>query len=272
MKIFLISALVILLFLSGCAITRTANILKTETGQKLRSEQIEIKPPRTKLPLGEKLTYQVSWLGVPVGIIVASTASKLEEINGRKAYKVQVIAETIGFCNAIYKVKDKFISYIDVETMATLRHEVYRRDGRYKKDAITDFNQQKHTAHFKNLLDKSEKTFTIPENSQDTLSACYYFRLLDIEQGDRVKYFVVNNEKNYELFGVVEKKKFIKIKDIGNYESFFIQPYAKELGGEEVRKGKVSGYFNADQDRIPLLAIVEAPLFTKVTVSLSKIE
>ena len=234
-------------------------------------KEIIIDSPQTRLPENEYLKYTVRWLGIPVGYITASIKG-VRILNNRQAYVLEVVVKTNAFCSAIYKIDDRYLSYMDVEDFYTLRHEVYRREGRYKKDAITDFDQVNHRAHFKNLLDGSEKDFDIPPGVQDTLSACYYFRLLDIEQGDRVKYFVVNNEKNYELFGVVEKKKFIKIKDIGNYESFFIQPYAKELGGEEVRKGKVSGYFNADQDRIPLLAIVEAPLFTKVTVSLSKIE
>lgn len=263
------------LFISGCATTytaRTTDVYKTEKGQKIYSKEIEIKAPPTKLPLGERLTYEVRWLGIPVGTIIASIGPELEQINRQMAYKVRIVVQTNNFCSAIYKIDDEFVSYIDIETMTTLQHKVHRREGRYKKDAITNFNQQKHIAHFKNFLDKSEKTFKIPKNSQDTLSACYYFRILKLKLGDRIKYFVVNNEQNYELFGVIEKKRFIKIKGLGDFESFFIQPYAKKLGGEKVKKGKVSGYFSSDEKRLPLLAIVEAPLFTKVTATLSKIE
>lgn len=265
----------VFLFVSGCAATyavKSSRASKIEKGEKLYSKEIQIKKSPEKLSLGETLTYQVKWLGVPVGEIIASVAPKLEQVNGRSAYKVSVIAKTNNFCSAIYKVEDKFISYIDTETMTTLRHEVYRRDGRYKKDAITDFDQTAHTAHFKNLINKEEKTFTIPEKTQDTLSACYYFRILELKLGDRVEYSVVNNEKNYTLFGIIEDKKFISIKGLGEFESFFIQPYARVLGGEQVKKGKVSGYFSADEKRLPLLAIVEAPVFTKVTVTLAKVE
>ncbi len=273
-KITIIAAYVIFL-LSGCATDyslRTASVLKPETGQRIHSKEIQIKAPPKKLALGEKLTYQVRWLGIPVGSIIASIAPQLKQINGCSAYKVKVVVRTNDFCSKIYKIEDEFISYIDAETMTTLRHKVYRREGRYKKDAITDFNQQKHIAHFENFLDKSEKTFKIPESAQDTLSACYYFRILKLKLGDRIKYFVVNNEQNYELFGVIEDKKFIKIKGLGDFESFFIQPYAKTLDGKKVRKGKVSGYFSADEKRLPLLAIVEAPMFTKVTATLASIE
>lgn len=266
---------IVFLFISGCAtdyIAKATDVFRTEKDEKVYSEQIEIKAPPAKLPLGEKLTYRVRWLGIPVGTIVASVAPELEQINGRNAYKVKVVVRTNDFCSAIYRIEDEFTSFIDVQTLATLRHKVHRREGRYKKDAVTDFNQKEHIAHFENFLDKSKKTFKIPEDTQDTLSACYYFRMLKLKLGDRIKYSVVNNEQNYELFGVIEKKKFIKIKELGNFESFFIQPYAKVLGGEKVKKGKVSGYFSSDKKRLPILAIVEAPLFTKVTATLFKIE
>ena len=273
-KIGIIAAYVIFL-LSGCATDyslRTTSVLKPETGQRAHSKEIQIETPPKKLTPGEKLTYQVRWLGIQVGTIVASIAPELEQVDGRSAYKVKVTVQTNDFCSAIYKIEDEFVSYIDAETMTTLRHKVHRREGRYKKDAITDFDQQKHIANFENFLDKSKKTFKIAESTQDTLSACYYFRTLRLKLGDRIKYFVVNNEQNYELFGVIEDKKFINIKGLGNYESFFIQPYAKVIGGEKVRKGRVSGYFSSDKKRLPILAIVQAPLFTKVTVTLSNIE
>jgi len=54
-------------------------------------------------------------------------------------------------------------------------------------------------------------------------------------------------------------------------EAFYVQPYAK-LKGKDVRKGRVSGYFSADERKIPLLAIVKAPVFTKVTAYLIDID
>ena len=49
---------------------------------------------------------------------------------------------------------------------------------------------------------------------------------------------------------LIEDKKFIKIRKLGSFDSFFIQPYARMLKGEEVKKGRVSGYFSADKKNI----------------------
>jgi len=208
--------------------------------------------------------------GHSVGTITASVKG-IENIKGRDAYVLEVTAKTNNFCSAIYKVEDRFVSYMDTEHFYTLRHEVYRREGKYKKDAVTEFDQVNHKAYFENFLDKSKKDFDIPPNIQDTLSASYYFRLLPVEIGKRIEYAVCNNESNYQLFGVVESKEYIRLPKVGKRGAFHIQPYAK-LKGEKVKKGKVSGYFSTDSKRIPLLAVVQAPMFTEVNASLEKIE
>jgi hypothetical protein len=214
------------------------------------------------------LDYEVKWVGIPVGNIKASIKG-IKKINDRDAYELEVVVKTNDFCSGIYKIDDRFVSYVDVENLCTLRHEVYRREGRFKKDAVTDFDQQNHKAHFKNFLDKSEKHFDIPAKVQDTLSACYYFRMLPIKIGDRIEYNVCNNESNYELFGLIKETQFIRIPKMGRVESFYIQPYAK-LKGEQVKKGRVSGYFGCDKRRIPMLAVVKGPIFTEVVAYLSK--
>jgi hypothetical protein len=233
-------------------------------------DQIVIEQVQSSLPEYERLVYTVRWLSVPVGRITA-TINGIKEINGRQAYEIEVTVKTNAFCSAIYRIDDRFISYMDTKGFHTLRHEVYRREGRYKKDAVTDFDHINKKAHFKNLLDESEKTIDIPYGVQDTLSACYYFRLLPVELDEKIEYAVYNNEDIYQLFGVIETKDFIRLPKIGRKAAFHIQPYA-QLQGEQVKKGRVSGYFGVESTRLPLLAVVQAPMFTEITASLDRAE
>ena len=234
------------------------------------ARDIIIEPAQLSLPEYEKLVYTVKWLGIPVGNITASVKG-IKNINGRDAYELEVRAQTNTFCSAIYKIDDRFISYMDIKGFYTLRHEVYRREGRYKKDAITDFDHENKKAHYQHLSGDSIKTIDIPYGVQDTLSACYYFRLLSLNIGDKIEYSVYNNEKIYQLFGVIEAKDYIRLPRLGKKAAFYIQPYA-QIGGEQVKKGRVGGYFSADSRRLPLLAVVQAPMLTEVTASLDSIE
>jgi|GEM_PF-413597 len=259
--------------LSGCVMSgRIENslILGEKGGLIKYARDIVIVTPDSRLPEYEKLTYEMSWMGIPVGTM-STAVTGIKNINGRDAYALEAVAKTNAFFSKIYKIDDRFISYMDIEKLHTLRHEVYRRDGSYKKDAATDFDQINHKAHFKNFLDKSEKHFNIPDNTQDILSACYYFRLLGLKVGDSVEYYVCNNEDNYHFLGLIQSKMFIRLPKIGENEAFQLLPYAK-LKGEKVDKGRVNAYFSCDKRRIPLSAVVKGPVFTEVGITLVKVE
>lgn len=234
--------------------------------QASETETEKISSPR--LPEGEELTYKIKWLGIPVGV-ATSRINGIKKINGRNAYELVITAKTNDFCSRIYKIEDRYVSYMDVEELYTLRHEVYRREGRYKKDAITDFDQVNHKAYFKHLFNGSKKVVDIPPRVQDSVSIAYYFRLVPVKLGEMKKFSVYNNESVYQIYGTIEKKVTIKVPYIGLKEAFLIQPYAK-LKGEEVRKGNARGYFSCDEKRVPLISIVKGPVFTEVVAYLVK--
>lgn len=226
------------------------------------AEEARIPPPAADLPEYEKTVFEVRWLGFKVGEITASV-NGIKKINGRDAYELEATAATNGFCSAVYPVRDRYVSYMDKEKFRTLRHEVYRREGRYKKDAITDFDLSSGKARFRNLLDGSTKTIDVPDSVQDPLSAAYYFRLIPVDIGKKVELYVYNNEQVYRLFGVADRVRTVSLPRLGKRTGFRIQPYAV-LDGDIVKKGAASGYFSCDRKRVPLLVSVKGPVFTEV--------
>jgi hypothetical protein len=241
--------------------------LKTRTAAGLSDTAIEA--PDKRLPERQELTFNVQWLGISVGKIITSIKG-IQNINGRDAYVLEATFQSNAFLSAIYKIEDRYVSYMDIEKLYTLRHEVYRRDGKYKKDAITEFDQDKHIAHFQNFIDNSRKDFAIPENVHDTLSAFYYLMLVPLKLQDKIELPVCNNEANYQLLGMVESLRMTKTPGAGEKKAFLIQPYAK-LKGEKVQKGNLKAYFSCDKRRLPLLAALQGPVFTEVTVVLTAV-
>ena len=229
------------------------------------AEEIRIEKSLHRLIVGEELTFNVAWLGVNVGTCVARVKGT-ETVGGREAYVVELTARTNDILSKLYPIDDKYTSYIDKEKFVTLKHVVRRREGRYKKDAVTIFDYTANKAYFSNSLDGSKKTFDIPGYCQDSLSAAYYFRMLDVKAGDKIEYKVVNNEQVYDIIGVIKNKAYVKVRD-KTYEAFYVEPYAK-LKGVKVRKGRAGCYFSCSPARMPVYGIVKAPLFTKVTAAL----
>ncbi|MBN1527313.1 MAG: DUF3108 domain-containing protein [Candidatus Omnitrophica bacterium] len=252
---------------AGCAASKAAVVKGSVVAadRKILAKDIAIEKAAAPFRVGEELTYEVAWLGIPVATVVARVKG-IERLEGREAYVVELTARTNAFCSKIYPVDDTYLSYIDKERYVSLKHVVRRREGRYKKDAVTVFDYNAKKAYFHNLCDGSRKTFDIPGDVQDSLSAAYYFRTVDAYVGQKVGYTVVNNEEVYNLFGLIEKKAFIKLDNV-TYETFYVEPYAV-LKGERVKKGNASCYFSCDNLRIPVYGMVKAPLFTKITAVL----
>lgn len=235
-------------------------------------KSLSIQNPDSRLPDYEKLTYDVRWLGMPVGTLTTSILG-IKNYKGRDAYVLETTMKTNAFLSKIYKIEDRFVSFMDVETLYTLRHEVSRSDGTYKKSSITEFDQTNQKAYCRNFIDKSEKRFDIPTGVRDVLSAYYFLRLLPLRIGDKIEFYVSNNEKNYQSFCLIQPKVLIRLPAFGKkeFEAFLIQPYAN-FRGAKVDKGNVNAYFSCEKRRRLLLAKVKGPIFTEVTIYLSKIE
>lgn len=261
----LVSILILNIICCGCATAKRTKHIKIGSQIKI-AKDIQILDTKQLFNVGEKMIFKIRWLGVPVGTVV-SEIKGIEIIRGRDAYRIELTAETNPVMSAVFPVRDKFISFMDVENLCSLRHEVNRKEGFYRKQAYTDFYPEQNSAYFKNLLDGSEKTFEIPANTQDTLTAFYYLRTLNIKLGDTVTYNIINSEKNYTIYGNIVKKEFIKIKKLGTFDAFLIKPKA-EIEGKETTRGSAIGYFSADNRRLPLVSTLKSYLFTKIVVTL----
>ena len=219
-----------------------------------------------KLPVKERVVFKIKWLGITAGEIVAEIKG-ITELRGRKAYLIEVSAKTTGFCSTLYRVEDRYVSYLDVEKLYSLRHEVHRREGGYKKDAVIDFDQDKHLAYLKNITDGSEKSFSIPTDTQDTVTASYVARTLDLTPGRNFNIKVCNSEKNYTIDLFIGKKiKMLVFGKKGLVDVVRLQPRA-HYKNNVVRDGRLSGYVEAASGHTPVFIVIKAPVFTRLTAT-----
>jgi hypothetical protein len=211
-------------------------------------------------PAGERLTYSIKWVGLPVGSI--TTLSKGDEnLNGRKVYVFEADVRIGGIVSVFFGAKVHFVSYVDVATLGVVRTMETRR-GHGDKDVVTDFDRAKKKAVVKDLRRKTEKTFDITPDMQDILSACFLMRQRPFKVGDRISYDVFHGEqKRHYLFWVSGRTK----------REFLAHPYAREEGGM-LDRGRVDAYFADDAVRTPRRAIVRGPVFGHVTITLARNE
>lgn len=270
-----ISTIAALALTMGCAssVQKEANLLlQFQNAPKINLSRAVSEDTNAlmKIPESEKLTYKANYLGMNIGTITAIAKGKTV-LNGRPVYQFEIHAQTNGFFSKVFKVEDKFVSYLDCKHLRVVRLEEHRREGNYKKDSTIDFDYEKGIAHFRNAIDKTEKFVKIPANVLDVVSANYVARTYAWSVGHVLEMDIYASEKVYNMFGIVKGKKEIRLPELGKQEAFLFQPYAK-LDGKDVKEGSATAYFSAERNLIPLMGLVKTPIFGKASIVLSKVE
>ncbi len=253
--------------IEGCA--GTGKVKPIEQDSSLQNEAVLNVMRQSKVPYKKRFTFLMAWNGIPVGSIVAEIP-KIIEYKGRQAYLVKLVTESNKFLSKIYRVEDTYISYVDVKKVHSLYFEADRKEGRYRKHVIVEYDFDKDEAVYTNLTDGSVKTCRIEKNVQDPLSAVCYFMTLPVEIGQKLDITINLNEKNFNVFVQVEKFDLIKLPGFGELPAYKMRPHA-ELNGQEYRKGRGWIYVSANDDRYPLYGVVRIP-FGKVTATLKSVE
>jgi len=215
---------------------------------------------KTHAGLRKILSYDIKWLGFHIGEAQLSI-SEIKQTGSNPIRVLEASVHTNNFLSKIYPVRDKYISHIDLARLCSIEYEISRREGRYRKDAVTIFDQDEHKAYFENFLDNSKKEFSIPSDAQDPLSALYCFMQKDIKNVDEITYKIVNNEKIYSIFVDIKKELLLnfKGKKILVYE---VVPYAI-IDDKRVSGGNLVCFVMKDTS-VPIRAILKGPIFTKI--------
>ena len=246
----------------GCSNVRT---------QKLNTASSEPSAPAVdrsafKIQEGEKLKFSVRWLGMEVGTAEA-VVKGIEEIKGRKAYHVQVIAKSNSLIDLVYPVRDEHHSYIDKDYFHSLRYEKILREGRYRADEVMEFDQENHTAIYFSRKNGSKKHMLTAQNVQDEISSAYWFRAQPMDVGDTIHIPAMSDEKNWDLQVKVLQRDKVKISDLGTFEAFQLEPNAT-FQGLFIRRAAIRGWISADEKRIPLMMKTKIPVLGTITVVL----
>src|SRR4030081_682185 len=124
---------------------------------------------------GEEVTYTVyySLAGLYVSAGKATFSNTLERMNGRTVYHVVGDGSTNSSYEWMYKVKDRYESYIDTATLQPLKFIRNIHESDYKKYENITFNRGTNTAI------TTDGVFKVPDCIQDVISSIYYSRNID---------------------------------------------------------------------------------------------
>lgn len=229
----------------------------TNFAGKQRKRDIKIDKPAQTLTIGERLVFNVSWMGIPVGI---GTLEVKEEVKkaGRRAFHVIAIAETNDFLSKIYPVHDEVHSFIDAEDFYSLEFRKTLKEGRYRADERIVYDRQNQIGHYQSFRSGDKKLIPVPAKVHDFLSAFFWFRLQPIQVGQKLRTVVNSEEKNWDLeldvLGV-ETKYFRRNGSVG---TVVVEPKTR-LQGILYKRGQATVYFSCDRRRVPVWITLKTP-------------
>ena len=204
---------------------------------------------------GEQLTYNVfySVVGIYVNAGTATFTTSLEHVGNRPVYHVIGAGTSNSNYDWIFKVRDRYESYIDTATLQPLKFIRNIDEGGYKKYENITFNSQTNTAI------TNTGVFKIPTCIQDVISAIYYARNINFnayKPGDKVPFDMFLDNEIYHLYIRYLGKEVVKTK-YGKFNAIKFKPLLLKgtifEGGE-----KMTVWVSDDGNHIPLR--IESPI------------
>jgi hypothetical protein len=203
----------------------------------------------------EQITFTVYYAvaGIYINAGNAVFTGQLENINNRPVYHFTGEGKTNSSYDWIYKVRDKYETYIDTATLQPLKFVRNISEGGYKKYQNITFNKSANTAI------TTDGVFKVPSCVQDVVSAMYYARNVDLSQlkpDDKIPFSMFLDNEVYNMYIRYMGKEEIKTR-YGKFNAIKIKPLL--LKGEIFNGGEqMTVWVSDDANHIPVR--VESPL------------
>ena len=204
---------------------------------------------------GERLTYRVYYTvaGAYFGAGGAVFTNTLEHMIGKDVYHVVAEGKTFSFYDKVYKVRDRYETYIDTTTLQPYKFIRNVNEGGYKTYENVTFVKAASTAV------SSEGVYKVPLCVQDPMSAMSFTRNLDfsnLKPGDKVPFNMFLDRQVYSMYVRYMGREIIRTK-YAKFRAIKIKPLLINsnvfTGGE-----KMTVWISDDPNHIALR--VESPI------------
>ena len=209
----------------------------------------------TSFSSGERITLKVFYnvVGIYVDAGTATFTATLDNYNGKPVY--HAVGE--GWSNSsydwIFKVRDRYESYLDTATLKPYRFIRNIDEGGYKKYENASFNHEAQTVVTTHGVYKTKPCV------QDVISAVYYARNIDFEKykpGDKINLSLFLDDEIHEMYIRYIGKETIKTR-YGKFRTIKFKPLLIKgtifEGGE-----KMTVWVSDDGNKLPLR--IESPI------------
>jgi hypothetical protein len=206
--------------------------------------------------MGERLVFDISYGIITAGEAILSVP-EIVEIRGRKTFKVMFEVNSLPAFSWIYKVRDRYETYLDLEGIFPWRFEQHIREGGYSRDFTAEFDHRVLRAF------TSEGDYPIPRYVHDILSAFYYARTMSFDNmrvGQKTPLQNFYKDKTHPLDIKYLGRQKLSV-DAGSFNTIIVEPLVKE-GGLFKSDGRIIIWLTDDDRKMPVKVSTQVPIGT----------
>jgi len=202
--------------------------------------------------VGEFYKFKIHYGVVNAGF--ATLEVKEAVINNKKVFHAVGKGYTTGMTKFFFKVHDNYESYFDKETGNPYQYVRKINEGGYTKNQEGFFDWGTNHILVKDYKHKTNKTFIIPNNTQDLVSAFYYLRnypsIDKLKVGESISFYIFFDDEATKF-----KLKFIGRENIqtkfGTLPTMVFRPFV-QAGRIFKEQESLTVWISDDDNKIPL--------------------
>ncbi len=222
--------------------------------------------PAFSFPANQTLTYSVDWRVFPAGI----ATFHLEQAGDME--RIVATGQSIGAVNLLFRVNDRFESYLNRKTGCSTSFNKLLQEGRRQVNSSLRFlySQNKQVLDEKNLVKGTVKhqEAPIPPCVTDLMSAIFYGGSQPITPGESFHVPLADGMRVIDVTMKAEAREQI-ITQAGTFQTIRVQPSA--AAGVVKTRGNIWIWYTDDNRRMPVQ--MRARLFWgTLTLRLTKVE
>lgn len=202
---------------------------------------------------GEELNYRVHYGIINAAKISLKVDNEAVEVHDRQTFHLTADGKTLSTFDWMFKVRDRFESYMDMEYIAPVKYFKSVKEDSYSDVDLVFFD------HDLKKIKGKKKNMDCPAYVQDIIGALYYARTIDFSSATKGQKFPIDIYLDQEIYNLEFKymgKETIK-SDVGKIKCIKIKPKAV---ADRVFKNdeSITLWVSDDENKIPVR--VEASL------------
>jgi len=196
---------------------------------------------------GERLVFNLKFGIVTGGRATLSVKDSI--FNNTKVHHVIGKGSTVGVADVLYKIRDRYESFINTQTNEPVKAVRSIREGRYRY-----YNEVEYLRDSSQVLSKKSGKHQVQEGILDILSAFYFARNHKfneaLEVGEVIEFMTYFSDENFPLRIRYRGTEVIKT-NFGKIECYKFSPVT-EVGRAFKTEDDMHVWISRDKNRIPI--------------------